>query len=105
VEQQLAGLWTELLGVGQVSIYDSFFDLGGHSLLLTQLASRIHNALYVAVPLRRLFEAPTILEMAKAVGECQLQQHDPADLAQMIQELSALTADEIKGMLAAELVH
>ena len=42
-EQQLADMWSELLGLKQVSIHDNFFDLGGHSLLLTQLASRVRN--------------------------------------------------------------
>jgi amino acid adenylation domain-containing protein len=103
VEQQLAAFWKELLGIEQVSIYDNFFSLGGHSLLLTQLASRIRSAMYVEVPLRCFFEAPTIAEMTQVVAQYQVKQHDPDDLAQMLQELSALSADEIQAMLAAEL--
>jgi hypothetical protein len=99
VEHDIAVLWRELLGLEQVSIHDNFFELGGHSLLLTQLASRIRSGLYVEVPLRRLFEAPTILEMTKVVAECQAQQHDPAELAQMLKELSVLSSDQIKAML------
>jgi amino acid adenylation domain-containing protein len=105
VEQQLAAFWTELLSVEQVSIHDNFFSLGGHSLLLTQLASRIRNSMYVEVPLRRFFEAPTIAEMTHVVAEHQVQQHDPEDLAQMLQQLSALSSDEIQAMLSAELAE
>ena len=66
-EQQLADMWTELLGVTQVSIHDNFFDLGGHSLLLTQLASRMRNTMNVELPLRSLFEAPTLMALAERV--------------------------------------
>jgi hypothetical protein len=73
---------------------------------LTQLASRIRSRLYVDVPLRRLFEAPTILEMTNVVAECQAQQQDPTELAQMLKELSVLSSDQIKAMLmSAELAN
>jgi len=59
-EELLAALWTELLGVEQISRDDSFFDLGGHSLLVTQLISRIRAAFAVEVPVRWVFDAPTV---------------------------------------------
>jgi amino acid adenylation domain-containing protein len=69
VENLLAEIWSELLGLDRVGAFDSFFKLGGHSLLATQLVSRIHTALEVELPLRSLFEAPTLAEMALAVEE------------------------------------
>jgi AMP-binding enzyme/Phosphopantetheine attachment site/AMP-binding enzyme C-terminal domain len=101
-EQELAQLWQTVLGVAQVSRHDDFFALGGHSLLLVQLAARINKALYVEVPLRCLFEAPTLTEMAEAVTQWQVQQQDPTEMAQMLQELKALSADEITAMLGSE---
>ncbi len=68
-EELLAGLWRELLDVETVAAEDSFFDLGGHSLLATRLAARVEHALGVALPLRRIFEAPTLAELAAAVDE------------------------------------
>ncbi|HEY9734990.1 MAG TPA: amino acid adenylation domain-containing protein [Trichocoleus sp.] len=65
LEQALANLWCQLLGCQQVSIHDSFFDLGGHSLLATQLVSRIRDTLHIEVPLRALFESPTIAALAQ----------------------------------------
>ena len=69
-EQALRRIWSEVLGVRpeQVGIHDHFFaDLGGHSLLATQLVSRIRNTLRTELPLRRLFETPTIDAVAREI--------------------------------------
>ncbi len=68
VEQVLAQIWSELLGLTQVGIYDNFFSLGGHSLLATQVVARLRAAFGVELPLRRLFEAPTIGTLAQQVS-------------------------------------
>jgi len=67
IEQKLAAIWMRLLGLSQVGIHDNFFELGGHSLLATQLMSRIRDVLQVEVPLRSLFEAPTIAALANQI--------------------------------------
>ncbi|WP_019419590.1 non-ribosomal peptide synthetase, partial [Paenibacillus sp. OSY-SE] len=67
MEAQLALLWQDVLGVGRVGIHDNFFELGGHSLRAMTLASRIHQTLDVEVPLRLLFQSPTIEGLAAAL--------------------------------------
>jgi amino acid adenylation domain-containing protein len=69
VEEVLAAIWAEILGLEAVGIHDDFFELGGHSLLATRVASRARQILKLEVPLRRLFETPTISGLAAWIEE------------------------------------
>ncbi len=78
VEEILAGIWAELLGRERVGATDHFFDLGGHSLLATQVMSRLRSAFDVDMPLRDLFEAPTLADLAARVEAARLKVDRPA---------------------------
>ena len=68
-EEVLSAVWREVLGVERVGVEDNFFDLGGHSLLATQLISRVRDRFGAAVPLRALFDAPTVAGLAARIDE------------------------------------
>lgn len=80
VEDLLANIWARVLGLKNIGVHDNFFERGGHSLLATQVMSRIREAFHVELPLRALFESPTIADLAEtleAVIQAQQGLHAP----------------------------
>jgi len=67
IEEMLASIWAGVLSIEQVGVHENFFELGGHSLLATQVISRVRDTISIELPLRSLFEAPTIAELAEWV--------------------------------------
>jgi amino acid adenylation domain-containing protein/non-ribosomal peptide synthase protein (TIGR01720 family) len=67
VEEMLTGIWAQVLGLEKIGVNDNFFDLGGHSLIATRVISQIRQVFEVEIPLRRLFELPTVSELAKEI--------------------------------------
>ncbi len=99
IEERLAALWSELLGVERVGALDNFFDLGGHSLLTTQLVSRMRAAFGLAVPLPTFFEDPTIAGLAQAIELAQWAE----DVALAVAGVGGGAARQEEGAAAAEL--
>ncbi|MEL6557228.1 MAG: amino acid adenylation domain-containing protein [Bacteroidota bacterium] len=81
-EKIIAEIWQDILQIDQIGIYDNFFELGGHSLLATQVISRTNKALNLELPLRRIFEKPTISELTKIINETK-----PKDKVMTIKEV------------------
>jgi acyl-coenzyme A synthetase/AMP-(fatty) acid ligase/acyl carrier protein len=103
VEETLAALWSELLGVERVGVDDHFFDLGGHSLMATQLISRVREVFGVDVPLAALFEeAPTVANLARAVARYQVTMADEDDIVSALLDLEGLSDEQIRALLESE---
>lgn len=89
-EQSLAEIWAAVLGLERMGINQNFFEAGGHSLLATQVMARIHQTFGFELPLRCLFEAPTIAEFAALVDQYEVEHVDQETLAQILAELDHL---------------
>ncbi|HET7463472.1 MAG TPA: amino acid adenylation domain-containing protein [Longimicrobium sp.] len=89
IEEALAGIWAELLGVERVGRNDDFFELGGHSLLAVRVIARVRQAMEVELALAAVFEKPVLSVLADHVLDLQFARFDPetlARLARMVQE-------------------
>jgi hypothetical protein len=82
LEEALVEMWQELLGVFPVGVHDDFFELGGHSLLGVQLNSRLRRRFEIDLPLRLLFDNPTVAELAEACELVLIEQIDELDTEQ-----------------------
>jgi amino acid adenylation domain-containing protein len=92
-EQQVAAIWAEVLGVARVGVRDNFFEIGGHSLLATRVTTRLRDAFQIELPLRAVFEEPTVEELAVAITQIQLEQMGDAELLCLLEEVSHLSDD------------
>lgn len=99
IEKLLAAIWTEILGLDQLGIHDNFLDLGGHSLMATQIISRVINRFRVELPVKSLLEAPTVAEMAAVIAEHEGKKLGQTEMESILTELESLTEEEAERLL------
>ena len=105
-EERLAEIWTGLLRIEEISVNQNFFELGGHSLLATQVMSRIRQAFKIELPLRFIFELPTISSLAaKLNAGTDSKKTDIDEIALMLEDIEQLSSDEIMKLMEERLAQ
>ena len=95
VEEAMARIWAKVLGLDRVGIHDPFLELGGDSLLASQVVSRVIRAFQLDVPLRALLDAPTVAEMALMVVQQKAMQLGWEEVGGMLAEVARQAAEQV----------
>jgi acyl carrier protein len=102
IEEKVAEIWRDVLSLKVVEIHDNFFDLGGHSLAASLVISRVIQTFQLDLPVKSLFDAPTVEAMAAIIAEHQAKPANESHLAQMLRDVEAMTEEEVQKQLGAE---
>ena len=95
VEREIVDLWQRFLGIAEIGIHDNFFLVGGHSLLGTRLISRLRDTFDIDIPLRRLFDTPTVAGLAEIVAGRQ-REHEEKETRRLLTRLETLDEREVE---------
>jgi acyl transferase domain-containing protein/acyl carrier protein len=101
LEENIAALWEEVLGVRPVGIHDDFIELGGHSLLAIELTARLREAFHIELPLKAIFECPTVSALANLISkEKSMDGASPQiDIEELLAEVERLSPEEVVAQL------
>ncbi len=99
IEAVLAGIWSEVLRVERVGVRDNFFELGGHSLLAMQIISRVRETFQVELPLRILFDATSVEELARAMLAYESKPGQMENIARLLQKIKNMSSADIRAAL------
>ncbi|PJO20581.1 phosphopantetheine-binding protein [Burkholderia glumae] len=99
LHEQLTAIWRDALGDRPIGPDDSFFDLGGNSLLALQVVGRINQAFGVAINPSDMLKRPTVAELSDVITGKLLGKTDDADLDALLNEMSQLSDDDVRELL------
>jgi phthiocerol/phenolphthiocerol synthesis type-I polyketide synthase E len=102
VEEQVAAIWREVLGVDAVGVHDSFLELGGDSLLATRMMSRLGHVFGVELQIGAMFVDPTVAAMAASIVAAKASEADPSALEGLLAEIGELSEADLEAQLAGE---
>ncbi|WP_346099771.1 phosphopantetheine-binding protein, partial [Pseudomonas veronii] len=101
LEQQIAAIWAEVLGVARVGLDDNFFELGGHSLLATQVVVRLREQLHAEFDVKSMFSTPTLADFSAYVAARQTNNSPVQDaLAKSLEALKRLSAEDLDKLIS-----
>ena len=101
IQGKVAQIWCKVLRRSEVGLHDNFFELGGHSLLATQIIARVRSEFHVPVPLRVIFECPTVAGMAEVIRKQAAASAAEDDVAAILKEVEGLSEEETRSLLEA----
>jgi acyl transferase domain-containing protein len=104
IEELLAKIWQELLGIEPISVHDNFFELGGHSLLAIQVISKIRDRFQTNVGVEALFVGPTIAEISREIVKAQIGDVGSQDISDLLAEIEQLSEHEVGSALLNEAI-
>jgi len=99
VEEALAWMWAEILGVEEVGIHDNFFEMGGHSILASQLVSRMRETFQIELSMRTFFDAPAIAKLAEIIVRDEEQARRVMRISELMVQVINSSDDEVEAML------
>jgi amino acid adenylation domain-containing protein len=102
IEKTLAHLWREALGVARVGLHDSFFDLGGHSLVASTIVARMGDVFRIEISLRQFFERSTVAEMADLIQNGLQINPESTELADVLREIESLSEEQARKVLDSQ---
>ncbi len=102
IETEIASICRDIMGVNEIGIHDSFFDLGGDSLIFLQIATRLRESFNVEISFRTMFEVPTVSKLGEAVMQELTSGMDSDELEKMISEIGDLSEEEIRDAIDPE---
>ena len=102
LEREVAAIWQEVLGLGEIGIFESFFDLGGHSLRVMQVLARLRLRFGVDLPIARFVENPTVAAIAVMVATLSAREAGEDEIDRILSELEQLPDDMVRFELETE---
>ena len=102
-EKEVAAIWAEVLGLDQVGIHDNFQELGGDSLLASRVISRVIDTRKVELPIRSLFESPTVANMTAVIIQSKAKRAEQQDIEPMLAQLEALSDERATYLLKKQI--
>jgi len=100
IEETIAKIWQELLGIEKIGVFDNFFKLGGDSLIAIRLSTRLREAFQIDFTVHNLFDDPTIADLAEKVQNLHAQQPAPDEISEVLAMIEHLSEAEVQKMLA-----
>lgn len=101
-EHKIAAIWETLFGIPGIGRGQSFFDLGGNSLLSIQLVARLRQAFHGDIPMDVIFQSPTIAELAESIAQTQVKPEELDEIERLLSEIENMPQDELMQLLSGE---